>query len=114
MREWIGSAAIALVMVVWGSTLVLAQEYIGNEGPVPESVDQVVTPMEVTFQGKPEIPRFFPWLKEQLKDTPAFFRDTKLDLNLRTYYLYRDQYRRHQKRGLGLGRGSLVPVRLVS
>ena len=70
----------------------MAQEYIRDQEPVPESVDQVVTPMELTFQEKPEIPRFFPWLKEQLKDTPAFFRDTKLNLNVRTYYFYRDKY----------------------
>jgi hypothetical protein len=69
-----------------------AQEYIGDEQPVPGSVDQVVTPMEQSFQEKREIPRLFPWLKEQLKDTPAFFRDTKLSLNIRTYYFNRDKY----------------------
>jgi hypothetical protein len=81
-----------LAMLPLGSAPVMAQEYIQNEEAVPESVDQVVSPMELTFQEKPKIPRFFPWLKEQLKDTPAFFRDTKLNLNLRTYYFYRDNY----------------------
>jgi hypothetical protein len=73
-------------------TPVWAQEYIRDEEPVPESVDQVGTPMDRAFQEKAEIPRFFPWLKEQLKDTPAFFRDTKFNLNIRTYYFYRDKY----------------------
>jgi hypothetical protein len=73
-------------------TPVWAQEYIRDQEPVPESVDQVVTPMDLTFQEKREIPRLFPWLKEQLKDTPAFFRDTKLNLNFRTYYFNRDKY----------------------
>jgi hypothetical protein len=81
-----------LATLPWGSAPVMAQEYIRDEGAVPESVDQVVSPMQLTFQEKPKIPRFFPWLKEELKDTPAFFRDTKLNLNLRTYYFYRDKY----------------------
>jgi hypothetical protein len=34
----------------------------------------------------------FPWLKEQVKDTHPFFRDTRFDINLRTYYFYRDNY----------------------
>ena len=71
----------------------MAQEVISHEEPTPSSVDEVTTPMERTFgKEKPPVPRFFPWLKEQLKDTPPFFRDTKLNLNFRTYYFYRDKY----------------------
>ncbi len=79
-----------LALLPVGITPVMAQEYIRDEEPVPDSVDQVVSPMELSFQEKAKIPRFFPWLKEQLKDTPAFFRDTKLNLNIRSFYLYRD------------------------
>ena len=79
-----------LVMLPLGSAPVMAQEYIRNQEPVPESVDQVTSPIELSFREKPKIPRFFPWLKEELKDTPAFFRDTKLDLNIRTYYFDRE------------------------
>jgi hypothetical protein len=92
MRKRIDHGITVLVFLLWGSAPVLAQEYIRDQEAVPESVDQVVTPMDLTFKEKREIPRFFPWLKEQLKDTPAFFRDTKLDLNIRTYYFYRDKY----------------------
>jgi hypothetical protein len=84
-------------------TPVWAQEYIRDEEPVPESVDQVGTPMDRAFQEKAEIPRFFPWLKEQLKDTPAFFRDTKLNLNIRTYYFYRDKYDNSNNEAWALG-----------
>jgi hypothetical protein len=70
----------------------MAQEYITNQDRVPDSVDQVVSPMDLSFQEKREIPRFFPWLKEELKDTPAFFRDTKFGFNIRTYYFFRDNY----------------------
>ncbi len=99
-REWQVLMAAAFFMVALGflamlplgSTPVMAQEYIRDQEPVPESVDEVVSPIELSFQEKPKIPRFFPWLKEKLKDTPAFFRDTKLDLNVRTYYFDREKY----------------------
>jgi hypothetical protein len=52
---------------------------------------------------KPPLPRFFPWLKGQLKDTPAFSRDTKLDLNVRTYYFYRDEYDGGKSQAWALG-----------
>ena len=69
-----------------------AQEYIGDEEPPPASVEQDVTPMERTFRLFPERPGLFPRLKEKLKDLPPFFRDTKLDVNLRTYYLNGEQF----------------------
>ena len=83
-----------LAMLAVGSSPVMAQEAISQEEPTPSSTDEVKTPMGRTFEEKekPPLPRLFPWLKEQLKDTPAFFRDTKLNLNFRTYYFYRDKY----------------------
>jgi hypothetical protein len=81
----------------------LAQEYIGDTEGTPESVEQVPTPIESSFKEKPERPRFFPWLKEQLKDTPAFFRDTKLNLNLRTYYFDREKYDHSESTAWAIG-----------
>jgi hypothetical protein len=92
-----------LAVLPWGSPPVMAQEVISQEEPTPSSVDEVTTPMERSFQEKREIPRFFPWLKDQLKDTPAFFRDTRLGLNLRTYYFYRDQYDDSKSEAWALG-----------
>jgi outer membrane porin, OprD family len=92
-----------LAVLLWGSPPALAQEAISQEEPTPSSVDQVETPMDRSFQEKREIPRFFPWLKEQLKDTPAFFRDTKLNLNIRTYYFYRDKYDDSKSEAWALG-----------
>jgi hypothetical protein len=92
-----------LAVLLWGSSPVLAQEYITNSDRVPDSVDQVVTPMDLTFQEKPEIPRFFPWLKEELKDTPPFLRDTKFGVNIRTYYLNRDKYGPSESEAWALG-----------
>ena len=103
------------VAMLWGSAPVLAQEYIRDQEPVPESVDQVVTSYGTVLQGETaEVPRFFPWLKEQLKDTPPFFRDTKLNLNVRTYYFYREKYDNAVNEAWALGGRSLLPVRLVS
>ena len=85
-------AAGFLPVLPFGSAPVMAQEVISDEEPTPSSVDQVTTPMDRSFEEKKPVPRFFPWLKEQLKDTPAFFRDTKLNLNIRTYYFNRDKY----------------------
>jgi hypothetical protein len=71
---------------------VQAQDVISQEEPTPSSVDEISSPIERSFLERIERPGFFPWLKEQLKDTPAFFRDTKLDLNLRSFYFRRDKY----------------------
>ena len=69
-----------------------AQEDIDEEEPIPTSVDEIVAPMDRLVEKKPRRPGFFPWLKEQLKDAPPFLRDTALDLNLRSFYLRRDNY----------------------
>ena len=69
-----------------------AQEVISQEEPTPASVNEIVTPIERSFIEQIPRPGIFPWLKEQLKDTPAFFRDTKVDLNLRSYYFKRDKF----------------------
>jgi hypothetical protein len=69
-----------------------AQEYIRDEEPPPASVEQTVSPMQFSFRLVPERPGLFPGLKEKLKDLPPFFRDTKLDLNLRTYYFNGEKF----------------------
>jgi hypothetical protein len=69
-----------------------AQEVISHEEPTPSSVEEITTPIERSFIEPIPRPGFFSWLKEQLKDTPAFSRDTKLALNLRSYYFSRDKF----------------------
>jgi len=102
-RVFLATVMGPMVILLWADGPVPAQEYIRNQEAVPESVDQVVSPIDLSFKEKPEIPRFFPWLKEQLKDTPAFFRDTKLDLNFRTCYFYRDKYDDSKSEAWALG-----------
>jgi hypothetical protein len=94
---------VFLAMWAVGSTPAVAQEVITDEEPTPSSVDQVVTPMDRAFKEKPPLPRFFPWLKDQLKDTPAFFRDTKLNLNIRSYYFDQHNFDHSIKEAWALG-----------
>ena len=79
-----------LALLLWGSAPAMAQEAISQEEPTPSSVDEMNTPMKRSFEEKPLRPGLFPWLKEKLKDTPAFFRDTKLNFKFRTYYFEQD------------------------
>ncbi|MGE5894900.1 MAG: OprD family outer membrane porin, partial [bacterium] len=70
-------------------------------------VQEEILPMERSFQEKPLPPGIFPQLKEKLKDTAPFFRDTKLDLNFRTYYFYRYNFDDTKNEAWSLG-GSFV------
>lgn len=91
------------VLLLSPASPTLAQETISQEEPTPSSVDQIVTPMERTFARKLWRPGLFPWLKEELKDTNPFFRDTRLDLHLRTYYLGQQNTGSQTKEALAIG-----------
>jgi hypothetical protein len=98
-----------LALLLWGTAPALAQEQqaISQEESPPAQLGEDVTPMDKSFQEeKFRLPRFFPWLKEELKDAPPFFRDTKLDLNVRTYDLSRDKFDNSDLQAWALG-GSL-------
>jgi hypothetical protein len=91
----------------WASAPVLAQEAVWEEEPTPSSVEEIVTPMERAFEEKRTWPGLFPWSKEKLKDAPAFFRDTKLGLKLRTYFYDQDNTGGQIKEAWAIG-GALV------
>jgi hypothetical protein len=84
-----------------------AQEDIAVEAPPPSSVEQSVSPIGRAFvrpfQLVPPRPLLFPWLREQLKDTPAFFRDTTLDVNQRTYYFNGGNFNGTRNEALAIG-----------
>jgi len=80
-----------LAMLVFAVPL-CAQEDIDDEEPIPSSVDQIVAPMDRLVEKKPVPPVLFPQLKELLRKTTPFPRDTSLDLNLRTFYLRKSVY----------------------
>jgi hypothetical protein len=81
-----------MALLLWATAPAMAQEGVSQEEPTPTSVEESVSPMERSYKEKPTQPNLFPQLKEELKDADPFFRDTKLDVNLRTYYFYRDNY----------------------
>src|SRR3954451_9593591 len=67
------AAAIGLQFGVTPQTS--AQDVISQEEPTPSSVDEIATPIDRSFIERIPKPGVFPWLKEQLKDAPPFFRD---------------------------------------
>jgi hypothetical protein len=73
-----------LALLLWGNATVQAQEAISQDTPTPSSVDEVINPMDRAFEKAP--PKEAP-----AKELHPFFRDQRLDLNLRTYYLYKDK-----------------------
>jgi len=70
----------------WGADA-LAQAANRND-PVPETPNQNLTAIERTFASVrvAEPLMLFPQIREQLKDTPAFLRDSKAAINIRSYY----------------------------
>src|SRR5512143_1437498 len=73
-----------LFMLLGGSPPVLAEE-ASEDRPTPSSVDEVTNPMDRTFEKAP--PK-----EEPAKPTHPFFKDQRLDLNLRTFYKYNDKF----------------------
>ncbi|MGH7844288.1 MAG: OprD family outer membrane porin [Candidatus Binatia bacterium] len=89
---WLRTIPLLFLLLVGAVSQGSAQDVISQEEPTPSSVDEVVTPIERSFIERIPRPGLFPWLKDQLKDTPPFFRDTKLYLNLRSFYFRRDKF----------------------
>jgi hypothetical protein len=87
---YVMAPAGVLVMIVWGRAPVMGQEYIRDVEPIPDSVDRVIAPMDEAFKETPTPPGVFPLLREKLKRATPFLRDTRLDLNVRSYYKYED------------------------
>ncbi len=88
MKQYRRLAAIVgtIAAAGWG-TDALAQSANRND-PVPETPRQSLTAIERGFAVIPtaEPLSLFPQIREQLKDAPAFLRDSKVGLNVRSYY----------------------------
>ena len=79
-------AGILMVLAVFTESR--AEDEATLELPPPATVEETVSPMDMSFY---ELVRRRPitnWLKDKLKDMPPFIRDTKLNLQLRTYYFF--------------------------
>jgi outer membrane porin, OprD family len=82
---------VAAVLGVIAATGMGASAYgqsANRNDPVPETPQQNLTAIERDFAVVPtaEPLTMFPQLREQLQDTPAFLRDSKAALNIRSYY----------------------------
>ncbi len=95
-RSWRRVAAASLLMAITflllppAASTGRAQEEIRQEEPTPATVDQSVTVIEKTFTVPPAPEaRLFPQIRDRLKDTPAFLRDARMDVAVRSYYLDR-------------------------
>lgn len=71
---------------------VYADTWADNEAnlelPPPATVEEIVSPLDMSFYEWVKRRPITTWLKDKLKDMPPFLRDTDLNLQLRTYYLF--------------------------
>jgi hypothetical protein len=59
-----------------------------QEDPIPDSPKNDLTAIDSLFQPPPApTMTLFPQMREEMKDAPAFVRDSKLSVNPRSYYL---------------------------
>ena len=96
------SAVLIIVLVLFGASA-WAQSEPALELPPPSSVEEIVSPLELSFASKPERPRVTEWLKEQLADAPPFLRDSKLNLHVRSGYFFEEQFDTNKKEAWALG-----------
>jgi hypothetical protein len=83
--------AVVVILLLAGRTA-RAQEAVGLEAPVPSSVEEQQTSIGESFEAPKERVRLTDLLKDYLKDQTPFLRDSKLLVNLRSYYFRRDQF----------------------
>ena len=65
IKTWL----LVLLLLTVAVSVVRAQDVINQEEPIPSSVDEIILPMDRAFIEKIPRPGFFPWLKEESKDT---------------------------------------------
>lgn len=81
------SIILAIIVISRPAGRVWAQEAIEQEEPTPSSVNQSLNEIERSFRPPAPAPIVLvPQLRQQLRNTPPFFRDSQVAVNLRTYY----------------------------
>lgn len=73
------------------------------EFPPPATVEETLSPMDMSFLDRIKRPPITDWLKQKLKDTPPFIRDTDLNLQLRTFYFFQEDLDRSYKEAWAIG-----------
>lgn len=79
--------AAATAVTVAGAASDASAQSIRQEWPIPATPEQNLTAIERAFT-LPKAPplTLFPEFREPMKDQPAFLRDSKFDINFRSYY----------------------------
>jgi len=80
---------IILLIISSSHQLTHAAEYIRDENPAPDSVEEVPDPINENFRVKPRRGAISPYLKDKIKDLPPFFSDSHVVLNARSFYFDR-------------------------
>ncbi len=79
----------AILIATGGMAGDAVAQSVKQEDPIPESMQKSLTAIENSFALLPNRPRrsrLFPQIREELKDAPAFLRDSKAAINFRSYY----------------------------
>jgi outer membrane porin, OprD family len=92
-----------LVFPAINDSLAVNTGYISDENPAPSSAKEIESNFEGSKSKKEEEPSIFPTFKEKMDSLPQFWRDTNLNLHLRTYYFYRDNVDSHKSEAWALG-----------
>jgi hypothetical protein len=94
--------SVLLAVLVWAVPVFGSEESL-EEGPPPTTVEESPTSIDTSFTKFPTYGEHPKALKDKLKNTPAFIRDTKLDVNVRTFYMLRDNYDSSKMEAWALG-----------
>lgn len=83
------SVTFVIIIILFFSQNIYSIEYIRDEKPAPESVEEIADPISEYFKILPRRRRLFPNLKEKIENLPPFFSDSHITLNLRSFYFDR-------------------------
>lgn len=89
MKSNISLIILLIFFVSFTMSFSHAAEYIRDEDPAPESVEEIEDPLSEIFRVKPIRKLLFPFIKDRIKELPPFFSDSHIGLNLRNFYFYR-------------------------
>ena len=98
---------LTLTLLLWGlfcsPATAVNPESIADEETAPDTVEDAETPFSEGFRKKEEEPSRLPGWQEKLKDLPPFFRDTRLNFHIRSFYFDRKRTEGKEREAWALG-----------
>ncbi len=83
------SVIFIFLLILFFTQNIYSVEYIRDENPAPDSVEEVQNPINENFRVKPRRGAISPYLKDKIKELPPFFSDSHVVLNSRSFYFAR-------------------------